>query len=107
MRNMAGKTRRRPLAGHPSFQRLSSNTVRADFSEDLSAMAAKRYEGICADCEELYLEAAGYEVTLPTERAAELTPALRQVLKDLDALALVVMKRGLDFQLNIESRGSH
>lgn len=102
VRNLAGKTRRRALGKHPRFRELTAILPRTEFVEELSALDAKRYEDSCADCEELNIETASHEVTIPTEKAAELTPAVREVLDNLDALALAVMKHRLDFHLNIE-----
>ncbi len=105
--NFSGKTRRRSLGDHPSFQRLISSLSRAEFADDLSVIAAKRYEDRYFEEESLTILTADHKVTLPIEKAAELTPAVRRVLKELDALALIVMKDRLDFQLNIENQGSH
>ncbi len=105
--NMAGKTQRRYLGDHPIFLRLISSLSRAEFTEDLSTIAAKRYEDMYFEEESLTILTPDHKATLPTEKASELTPAIRQVLRELDILAHAVMKDRLDFQLNIENPGPH
>lgn len=106
VRNLAGEKQSRSFPQDTSFRQLVASLEHADFAEELSVIAAKRYEDQYADFEELYIQYGDYEVTLPTLKAEDLTPSVRQALKQLDSLALMVMEDQLDFQLNIEGRGS-